>query len=89
MQFEIHTHTIADHYLPALINGDYTGLDDGEEAYLLSWLDWACDDWEDSDGNRWAFAHYGNYEPNDFAECEVTCLQAMTAKLDIVFTLKK
>lgn len=89
MQFEINKHVIADHFLPALINGDYSGLNDGEEALLTSWTDWACDDWEDSDGNTWVFAHFGDYEPNDFDEDEVTCMLSMTATIDLIFTLKR
>ena len=34
MQFEVNKHVIADHFLAALINGDYSGINDGEEAML-------------------------------------------------------
>lgn len=35
--------TIAGHWLPALINGDYTGLSDAEETELDSWWTKYCD----------------------------------------------
>lgn len=83
--FEINQHIIGDWTLPALINGDYTGMDDGDEALLTDWVDWATDDWEDANGVRWVFDHFGDYEECGFTECEVTSLYANCVKLDLVF----
>lgn len=51
MQFDSYTYTIGAHFLPALINGDETGLDDAESAQLAAFIDalpghgyWSCDD---------------------------------------------
>lgn len=88
MQFEVNTHVIAEHFLSALINGDYSGLDEGDEALLSSWEDWACDEWEDADGRTWIFAHYGDTRENGFDEDEVTNLYAQTCEIDLVFTPK-
>ena len=38
------THRIASHYLPALINGDHSGLASSDEAQLTAWWDVATDD---------------------------------------------
>lgn len=89
MQFEITTHRIGAHFAPALINGDYTGLDEGEDALLTSWVDWATDDWTDADDNTWTFAHFADaHDPDEFAECEVTALYGATVQLDLVFRRK-
>ena len=39
IKFDYHEFTIGEHFLPAIINGDYTGLDDTEVSQLDSWLD--------------------------------------------------
>jgi hypothetical protein len=39
MQLDHYTYHLAGHYLPALINGDFTGLSDQEEAELNTWID--------------------------------------------------
>ena len=39
MEFNYYIYDLASHYLPALINGDYTGLTDWEEAELNAWVD--------------------------------------------------
>lgn len=67
MKFEVYEYSIAAHYLPALINGDYTGMSDTEEKEFTDWLEstdrrithWDCD--TDNAG---------------FARCEVSGLMA-------------
>jgi hypothetical protein len=39
MKTDTYEYTVAEHWLPAIINGDYTGLTDGEEIELNNWLD--------------------------------------------------
>jgi hypothetical protein len=39
MKFEHYTYHLAGHYLPALINGDYSGLTDQEEKELTAFID--------------------------------------------------
>jgi len=39
MKFEQYEYTICGHYLPAIINGDHSGLTDSEEAELNTFLD--------------------------------------------------
>ena len=63
MKFETYTYTIGAHFLPALINGDESGLSLGEGNALASFDanlpgagHWSCDD---ADGF-------------DFARCDVT-----------------
>jgi hypothetical protein len=39
MKFDYYTYHLAGHYLPALINGDYSGLTDQEEKELTAFID--------------------------------------------------
>ena len=38
MKFDYYEYKLSEHWLPALINGDYSGLDDSEENTLDAWL---------------------------------------------------
>jgi hypothetical protein len=38
MTFDHYTYILADHWASAIINADYTGLDDAEEKQLTEWL---------------------------------------------------
>lgn len=89
MQFEIIKHRIGEWALSPIINGDYSGIDEGDDALLSSWMDWAQDDWVDSDDNTWMFSHWGSIDDhNEFAECEITTLHGDTYTIDAVFKLK-
>ena len=39
MTFDYFTYTVASHCAPAIINDDWTGLDDDEVAELEAWMD--------------------------------------------------
>lgn len=66
MKFTTRTYTIASHFLPALINGDYTGLEDHEDLALDAFLaEVACK-------GHWSCAEEGA----GFTRCEVTGLMA-------------
>jgi hypothetical protein len=39
MDFDYIDHKICGHFLSALINGDYTGLNDAEEKLFFDWMD--------------------------------------------------
>jgi hypothetical protein len=53
MKFDYFTYTIASHYAPAIINDDWTGLEDDEAEALQSWIDdlpKGVEYWETTDG---------------------------------------
>ena len=83
------THRIASHYLPALINGDHSGLASSDEAQLTAWWDVATDDWRDADDNLWVYAHCDVVDDShdEFARCEVTGLYADTHEIVLHFRL--
>lgn len=67
MQFETYTYTIGAHFLPALINGDESGLDLQEQNLLSSF-----------DANLPGAGHwsYGDADTFDFARCDITDLMS-------------
>ena len=87
MIFESTKHTIAQHYLPALVNGDFTGMDEDDIALFKSWLEWATQPWKDTGDNLWVFAHEAVVDDseNEFAHCEVSDLHAATADVLLHF----
>lgn len=69
MQFDTYTYTIAAHFLPALINGDETGLDDAESAQLAAFIDAL------PGHGHWSYD--SDYSDN-FARCDITGLHSTT-----------
>lgn len=72
MQFRKHDYHIAEHYLSALINGDITGLEPGEDLELDLFVA-EVQQGHGSDGH-WAC---GSDDAADFRLCEVSGLMAM------------
>ena len=75
MKFDHYTYHLASHYLPALINGDYTGLTDWEEAELNAWVD--------------SLPVSGNFdvisEESDFKKCDISELHADCYEVRLYF----
>lgn len=65
--------TISDHYASALVNGDYTGLEDNEEKELNDFLAHLKREYGNS--NLILTDYYAETEP-DFNKCDVTNLWA-------------
>lgn len=66
MKFNERTYIIGKHFLPALINGDYTGMEDHEDQALDAFLERvACK-------GHWSYADEGE----NFTRCEVSGLYA-------------
>jgi len=64
---DFYEYTIGEHFAPALINDDYTSLNDDEHALLDAWLD----------GNAMRASHWTTEgESSDFARCEITGLMS-------------
>ena len=74
MDFEQCEYMISEHWLPAIFNGDFSGLDEDDETRLENFLNfvqeqhgsghWSCDD-----------------ELEEFARCEISNLHAYCTKL--------
>lgn len=70
MNFSRHDYTMSEHFLSALINGDYSGLEDDDETALKIFTD-----------NAFSTHGLGFWDTNpdnqpDFTRCEVTDLLA-------------
>jgi hypothetical protein len=73
-------YSIADHFLSAIVNNDYSGLEDSEEKQLKAFLDYVYSntaivnsawDWEEND--------------TDYTRCEVCNLYANCALVKLRF----
>jgi hypothetical protein len=86
-RFDSITFTISQHFLPALINGDWTGMDDEDEALFTSWFQHATADWTDSEGTVWTYAHEDVVpdSENEFGPCDATCLYSAVVDVVIFF----
>mgnify|MGYP001431460585 CR=1 FL=1 len=47
MNFEVHEFTLGAWWAPAIVNGDYSGLNDDEEKQLNDWLNYIHDSYGD------------------------------------------
>lgn len=55
--FEIHTYYVGAWALPYLVNGDDSGLEDGEQEQIDEWVSTVTQSWRDADDNLWVFSH--------------------------------
>lgn len=68
-----YTYTIARHYLPALINGDPSGLTDQESADLEQFEAQVIHDDADGAAGHWS---YDDSDADNFKRCAVSGLDA-------------
>lgn len=68
MKFDHFEYTIADHFVPVLINADYTGLEDADDVPFHNWLEST-----DRRITHWNVVTYG------YDRCDVTGLFANCA----------
>lgn len=76
MKFDYYTYYLSEHFLPALMYNDRTGLDDQDEADLDAWID--------------ALPVFGGHfdvisDEGDFMECEITRLHSTCHKVRLYF----
>lgn len=83
--FRIEQYSVLDWFLPALINGDYSGMSEDEIFEIESWLECVAESFKDDDGQEWIFAHVGGYEPSGFDVCKITGGIGDCHMIDLVF----
>jgi hypothetical protein len=71
MKMDTYEYTVADHWLGAIINGDYSGLTDDEEIQLNDWLD----------ANQEGGAHWGIGDSLGFDKDEISGLMSECVQL--------
>jgi hypothetical protein len=64
MKFDSMEYTIGSHFASALVNGDYSGLDDNEARDLDSWLE----------ENQFRGGFWDIGETHEFTRCEISKL---------------
>lgn len=82
---DLFEYTIASHYLPAIINDDFSGMLDHETYRLNKWLDMVIAD-ANKLGEFLHFDYAGSGE--QVARCEITGLLANVLDLLVIFKRK-
>lgn len=80
MKWESHDFTVGANFLPALINGDYTGLSDAEEAELDAFLD---DERFTGVSGHWADTSVGS--DDFFGRCDISNWKRSVYMVSFVF----
>jgi hypothetical protein len=85
--FEIHTYNVGAWALPYLVNGDASGLEDGEQKQIDIWLQFMTETWHDADDNKWVFSHESvNTDSYDeFGHDDITCLRGPVYEIELLF----
>lgn len=75
MNFDAYEYYVSEHWLPAIFNDDFSGLDDDDETILRDFLT--------SVQNECGHGHWSwpDDEMEDFTRCEVSNLHAYCLKL--------
>ena len=81
MKFDYYTFNIGGHYLNAIFNSDYSGLDDQEEQQLDTFLD----NLPVNNGHFDAI----DLDKSDFSICEVSGLSDETYEIRLYFPIKE
>lgn len=76
---------ISTHFLSAIFNDDYTGLEDKEVKHLKQWLKQQADTLPANHFHHWADLDSGY----DFARCEITGMLSNVADVALVYSLKE
>jgi len=85
MKFDHIEYTIGEHFLPALINGDYSGLEDSEIEQFDDFLRGAGADYPAASSGHWAVEDDGE----NFTRCEVTNLFSRCAIVRLYFPISQ
>jgi hypothetical protein len=73
MKFDHYEYTIADHWASAIINADYMGLDDEEEAQLTQWMND-----NEQRGSHWDIEDYdGGFARDEISGLYANCVKAI------------
>ena len=81
MKFDYYTFNIGGHYLSAIFNSDYSGLDDQEEQQLDTFLD----NLPVNNGHFDAI----DLDSSDFSTCEVSGLSDETFEIRLYFPIEE
>jgi hypothetical protein len=85
--FEEIKYTVGAWALPYLVNGDASGLEDGEQEQIDEWLREATASWRDTDDNLWVFAHESvdTDSHDEFARDDITGLHGSVYTVSMMF----
>ena len=77
--WDMYSYHVADHFLPALINGDLSGLSDDDEKELR---EFEVSAHARAHANGFTVGHWADAgDSGDFRQCEISGLHAITAQV--------
>lgn len=87
--WDSYTFYVASHFLPALINGDWSGMNTDDE-YALNQFNKDVQHLMDRQNVlTWHWSTDADDEGDNFRHCEVTGLKAMCSKLTLNFSFEE
>lgn len=91
MIFEMKDWTMGVHFIPALVNGDYSGLADDEVHIFDNWLAYATESWFDANHQEWVYAHEAVLDgtEDEFGRCELTNMRGSVQTVRLHFVAKR
>lgn len=91
MIFELKDWTMSTHFLPALVNGDYSGLADDEVHIFDNWVAYATEEWTDGNEQVWVYAHEAVLDgtEDEFGRCEITNMRGSVQIVRLHFVPKQ
>ena len=88
--FAVHTYSVGAWALPYLVNGDSSGLEDGEQEQIDEWLQSSTQTWRDADDNKWVFSHESvqTESHDEFGVDAITGLRGSVYEVELLFRLE-
>ena len=88
--FAVRTYNVGAWALSYLVNGDASGLEDGEQEQIDEWLQSNTQTWHDADDNKWVYSHESvraeNYD--EFKRDDITGLHGPVYEVELLFRLE-
>lgn len=88
--FAVQTYSVGAWALSYLVNGDASGLEDGEQEQVDEWLQSNTQTWHDADDNKWVYSHEsvktGSHD--EFGRDEITGLRGPVYEVELLFRLE-
>lgn len=88
--FAVNTHSVGAWALPYLVNGDASGLEDGEQEQIDEWLQSKTQTWRDADDNEWVYSHESvkTERHDEFGRDDITGLHGPVYEVELLFRLR-
>ena len=91
--FAVRTYSVGAWALSYLVNGDASGMEDGEQEQIDEWLQSNTQTWRDADDNEWVYSHESVQTEkqetyNEFGRDDITGLHGPVYEVELLFRLR-